>query len=276
MVERIYRAVTKARAERAAALAREPGPPTEDDTPPAEAPAVETALWSEIEELELDQRVMERSRIVSYARSDPAHISFDVLRTRLLKLLVDNSWSRIAVTSSAKGAGKTFVCLNLALALARYHDCRVMLIDLDLRAPGLAKALRYREPKHIDGFLTGSTRAEDYFYRIGERLLVGLNTQRIHDSSELVQSDASARILNDAIARFDPDVVLYDLPPLMVADDAIGVLQLVDCALLVAAAGETRAREISECERLILEHTHLLGVILNKGEKGDTNQYGYS
>ena len=106
--------------------------------------------------------------------------------------------------------------------------------------------------------------------------MIGLNTQRIRDSAELVQSEAAAQSLDQSIQRFRPDVVLYDLPPLMVSDDAIGVLNLVDCALLIAAAGETRAKEIAQAEQLILEHTHLLGVILNKGEKGDTDQYGYS
>ena len=46
-------------------------------------------------------------------------------------------------------------------------------------------------------------------------------------------------------------------------------------ALLVAAAGETKAREIAESERLILEHTNLLGIILNKGEQSDTKKYYY-
>ena len=43
----------------------------------------------------------------------------------------------------------------------------------------------------------------------------------------------------------------------------------------VAAAGETNTREIAESERLILEHTNLLGIILNKGEQTDTKKYYY-
>ena len=53
------------------------------------------------------------------------------------------------------------------------------------------------------------------------------------------------------------------------------MLDHVDGALLIAAAGETSTKEIAESERLILEHTNLLGVILNKGEQADTKKYYY-
>ena len=247
-----------------------------NQTEQGEAPvAPGSEAWAALPALELNATALDRNRIVSHDGQHPARTSFDILRTRLLRLLADNHWKRLAITSSKKGAGKTFVALNLALSLARNPDNRVMLVDLDLRAPGLAKTLHWREPKLIEGFLAGEVAAEDYFLRIGGNLMVGLNTQRVPNSSELILSAAARRSLDEAIERFQPTVVLYDLPPLMVSDDTIGVLNLVDGALLVAAAGETRAREITECERLVLEHTHLLGVILNKGEDGDAEQYGY-
>ncbi len=82
-------------------------------------------------------------------------------------------------------------------------------------------------------------------------------------------------MLDATIAEFQPTIVIYDLPPLMVSDDTIGVLDYVDGALLIAAAGETKTKEIAESERLIIEHTNLLGVILNKGEQSDAKKYYY-
>ncbi len=76
---------------------------------------------------------------------------------------------------------------------------------------------------------------------------------------------------------YRPDAVIYDLPPLLVSDDAIGFLPQVDCVLLVAAAGQTTPTEIDECERLLGETTNFLGVLLNKCEvkNSDAYQYGY-
>lgn len=232
-------------------------------------------LWSLISELKVDQKVLERSHAVSLADHHPACISFDILRTRLTKLLRENNWSRIAVTSSAKGAGKTFISLNLALSLARNPDNRVMLLDFDLRAPGLSKALHACESLRVDRFLSGEVDPKDYFRRIKDNLIVGLSSSSIPNSAELIQGEGAKEVLEATIKKFHPTIVIYDLPPLMVSDDAIGVLDYVDAALLIAAAGETRTKEIAESEQLILEHTNLLGVILNKGEKSDTKKYYY-
>lgn len=242
---------------------------------PAPATDAQSDLWASVGPLAIDQTAMDRGRVVSFAGQHPARVSFDILRTRVSKLLKENDWSRIAVTSSAKGAGKTFISLNLALSLARNHDHRVMLFDLDLRAPGLSKVLHTREALHIDKFLRGEADPHDYLRRIEDNLLVGLNSRPIPNSAELIQSEGAKEVMDRAIEEFQPTITIYDLPPLMASDDAIGVLDYADGALLIAAAGETRTKEIAESEQLILEHTNLLGVILNKGEQGDAKKYYY-
>lgn len=243
---------------------------------PAPDPAARQGdLWASISSLSIDQTAMDRGRVVSFAGQHPARVSFDILRTRVTKLLRENSWSRIAVTSSAKGAGKTFISLNLALSLARNRDHRVMLFDLDLRAPGLSKLLHMREALHLDKLLSGEVEPETYLRRIEDNLLVCLNSRKIPNSAELIQSEGAKEVLDRTIRTFQPTIVIFDLPPLMASDDAIGVLDHVDGALLIAAAGETRTKEIAESEQLILEHTNLLGVILNKGEQTDTEKYYY-
>lgn len=272
MVERLKNAIDKAHAER---LDKEAATAGEGAPPSLANKNADGELWSSISPLEVDQKAMSRSRAVSLSDQHPARISFDILRTRLTKLLRENDWSRIAVTSSTKGEGKTFVSLNLALSLARNRDNRVMLFDLDLRAPGLTKVLHARETLRIEKFLNGDVDPKTHFRKIEENLLVCLNSRRVPNSAELIQSEAAKDVLEAAITEFQPTIVIYDLPPLMVSDDTIGVLNYVDGALLVAAAGETSTREIAESERLIVEHTNLLGVILNKSEQSDTKKYYY-
>ncbi len=281
MVERLKKAIDKARAHREQVLAGAVPPsvsPEERPRGPVEATApADPSPWAALEEVTLDAAPLQRRRIVSYQKSDPAHILFDVLRTRLLKVFKDNGWSRLAITSPTKGCGKTFVAANLALSLARQAECRTVLIDMDLKIPDIARTLGLTKPLLIEWYLTGQTRPEAYFRRIGTNLALGLNTERVRDSAELIQDECSAQALARMRELYRPDAVIYDLPPMLVSDDTIGFLPQVDCVLLIAAAGQTKVAEIEECERLLGEATNFPGVLLNKCEDktSDAYQYGY-
>jgi Mrp family chromosome partitioning ATPase len=281
LVERLKKAIDKARAQREQVLAGTvPSSVSPEERPrgsvEATAPA-DPSPWAALEEVTLDAVHLKRTRVVSYQKNDPAHIAFDVLRTRLLKVFKDNGWSRLAITSPTKGCGKTFVAANLAISLARQAECRTVLIDMDLKVPEIAGTLGLTTPRPIEWYLTGKTRPEDYFRRIGPNLALGLNTERVRDSAELIQDECTAQALAQMRELYRPDAVIYDLPPMLASDDAIGFLPHVDCVLLVAAASQTKAAEIEECERLLGEATNFLGVLLNKCEvkTSDTYQYGY-
>jgi Mrp family chromosome partitioning ATPase len=231
--------------------------------------------WLALEEIALDPRLLTRERIVTRDKSDPAHMAFDALRTRLLKALHDNRWSRIAITSPTKGCGKTMVACNLALSLARQPETRCMLVDLDLRAAQIAQRLGQREAHAIEPYLLGEVAPRDYFRRAGANLALGLNNARIWNSAELVQSRRVAATLASTWKLYRPQVVLFDMPPMLTSDDVLAFLPNVDCVLLVAGGGQTKAREIEECERLMAEHTNFLGVVLNKAEDSSMPAYEY-
>jgi Mrp family chromosome partitioning ATPase len=278
LVERLKKAIDKARAHREKVLAGAVQPyvsPEERPRGPEEAAAL--APWAALDEVTLDVAHLHLKRIVSYQKNDPVHVVFDVLRTRLLKVFKDNGWSRLGITSPTKGCGKTFVAANLALSLARQAECRTVLIDMDLKLPDLAGTLGLTTPRSIERYLTGQTRPEAYFRRVGPNLALGLNTERVHDSAELIQDGRTAQVLARMCDLYSPDAVIYDLPPMLVSDDTIGFLPQIDCVLLVAAAGQTKSAEIDECERLLGETTNFLGVLLNKCkvETVDAYQYGY-
>ena len=64
-------------------------------------------------------------------------------------------------------------------------------------------------------------------------------------------------------AAFAPDVLLYDLPPMLMSDDAMAFLPHLDAVLLVAGAEKSRLDEVDKCEQDLAENTNLLGVVLN-------------
>lgn len=277
MVERLKQAIEKARAQRddPAAAARSHAP-AQGRRQKASAPAVDAA-WAALPEITLDMARLSESRIVTHDKAHSAHVPFDLLRTRLLKVFRDNKWRSIAITSPTKSCGKTVVAANLAFSLARQPDIRTVLMDMDLKMPGLAKTLRWREAPRLEWFLNGRSAMDAALSRVGENLALGLNAERVRDSTELLQDDGAGVALATIAAQLQPDVIIYDLPPMQVSDDALAFMPRTDCVLLVAAAGQTTAQQIEECERQFTGQTNFLGVLLNKAERaGSADYYEYA
>lgn len=286
MVERLKIAIAKARAAREKAAGTQeasgiqggPGVPVtvpDLSEPDPQQLAGLSATWRELEPLEIDPRHLERQRIIAYARQDPAHVAFDVLRTRLLRAFQKHGWTRLGITSPDKGCGKTFVATNLALSLSRQPDCRAALIDLDMRSPDVARVLGVRDPDPVRWFLNGDVPVTKYLRRMGGNLAVGLNSERVRDAAELLQAPQTAIALDTVRDSLSPDVVIYDLPPMLTADDVLGFLPQLDCVLLIVGGGRTRPEQVTECERLLADQANLLGVLLNRAEGAESTRYAY-
>ncbi len=278
MVERLKEAVEKARAQRSAATPPaaslgQPGAEEASATAPEAPPA--SPAWDDLLDISLDPDALSANRIMTHDKSDPAHIPFDRLRTRLLKAFRDHGWKRLGITSPSKGCGKTMVSANLAFSFAQSREISTILLDLDLRAPALATTLGYEGRCPIEWFLTGDTPPEAYFRKALPNLALGLNTERLRDAAERVQSDRTATTLDQMMRTYKPDLVIYDMPPMLSTDDVLGFFPNLDAVLLVAACGQTTAKEIEECERLMADQTHFLGVMLNKAPVNTIEAYEY-
>ena len=232
------------------------------------------SVWAELPAFKPDPAQMRRHRIVSYERADPAHIAYDMMRTRLLQFIRANGWQSVAITSPTASCGKTTTCLNLAFSLAYQQDTRTVLMDVDLRRPQMAKILGLREAHSMARILDGTGVIEENFVRYGETLAIGTNDRPSRYPSELLQHSAAAEAMDRIRAQLNPDVLLYDMPPMMSNDDVMAFLPHVDCVLLVAAAEETTIDEIDRCERELGAQTNVLGVVLNKC-RYSTDRYGY-
>jgi Mrp family chromosome partitioning ATPase len=75
----------------------------------------------------------------------------------------------------------------------------------------------------------------------------------------VVSSDVIDKIERD----FDPDLLIFDLPSVLLNDDTRAFLKHADCALIVIRANQTRYAQFDTCEREIGEQTNVLGVVLN-------------
>ena len=82
------------------------------------------------------------SRLVSFTSPGSfAAEQYQGLRLTIERLSKTQGPQVIAITSPAAGEGKTLTSVNLAGALARESDSRVLLIDADLRRPSVAATL---------------------------------------------------------------------------------------------------------------------------------------
>lgn len=290
MVERLKIAVEKARTQRQKLhdddyQSERPGPTAvsrkRTSIPKAQTDVSDAKIqhrdmaWNALEAVELDARKLERSRVISYAKDDPTHVSFDILRTRMQGAFENHGWSRVGITSPTQGCGKTFSSANLAFSLARQSSCRTVLMDMDMRQPSLAGVLGVQNPNSLRWFLTGEVSTESFFSRAGSNLALGLGSGRIQDASELIQAPGTAHALGAMQTQLAPDVVIYDLPPMLSCDDVMGFLPQLDCVLLVVGGGVSKPTDVSECETLLKDQCPILGIVLNKAEGVETTKYKY-
>ena len=270
-MERIQAAIQKAKALRG------------DDGPPAARPAARPGgrpapgpgpAWAGLPAFTPDPEQMERRRVVVLGGPVPARSVFEILRTKVVRTMRQNGWTSLGITSPTDGCGKTLVSLNLAFGLANQPDLRVVLVDLDLRHPSVGRDLGVTRPQSMAGVLRGTAPAAENFLRYGDNLAIGTNAQAIRNSAELLMSPSTAQGVAAIRAAFNPDIVVYDLPPMLLSDDAMAFLPHLDCVLLVAGAGRTRLDEIDKCEQDLAEHTNVLGVLLNMCHYTEEG-YGY-
>lgn len=235
---------------------------------------VSEMAWNELPRLKLDPIAIARNRIVTATRSHTAHVAFDMMRTRLLQSLRQNNWTSVAITSPTPGCGKTFTALNLAFSLANQQDCRTLLLDLDMKRPQVGKTLGVKNAGSMESFLRGEAEVRNLFMRHGDNLAIAANSTPAQFSAELLQSATSASALEDMRHKMNPDIILYDLPPMLSTDDALAFLPNVDCVILVAAAEHTTLSEVDVCEQSLAEKSNVLGVVLNKCQFS-AEKYGY-
>jgi len=265
-MERIKQAIEKAKRERGEVLAaaRAATPPTFDIPVPSQD--LESLTYKRTRVASLKAEHLERNRIVAFNKNDPLSVSFDLLRTQVLRKMDENGWRTLAITSPVAGSGKTVVSINLAMSIAHQTGRTAMLVDFDLRRPKVGEYLGLSELPSLNEVLAGTAALPDALVNPGMPRLVVLPTTRAEAKpAELLASKKVAGLISELRQRYEDRIVLFDLPPLLAVDDAMAVLPHIDCALLVVGNGEVSQTEIKESLRH-LGGVNLLGTVLNKAE----------
>jgi protein-tyrosine kinase len=177
----------------------------------------------------------------------------------------------ILVTAASFGEGATTVAATLAAGLAAdRRDCKVLLMDLNLRAPEIHKLFDFMPaPGAIDAVAEYDKRMQ--FFRASPlRLIPNLhimtagNTDMISTNPiEVLEHENLRRFLGELKSFYTS--VIIDCAPTIPFSDAVTLAPVVDGTILVVDAQSTRWEvAVKARDQLVFADANVLGVVLNK------------
>ncbi len=203
--------------------------------------------------------------------------SFRTLRTAISLTYPDAH--RLVITSSEPGDGKTTTLANLAVCYAQ-GEKRTLVIDADLRRPGMTALMDMRGPRGLSEVLRSETDIVEMApLHIRPSGIKGLDIlpsgSRPTDPAELLGSPRLSQLL--AWAESVYDLILIDSPPILATTDTAIIGRLIDGVILVVQPAKNRRRLVMRVvERLGMMKIPLLGLVVNRtGSEEDHGYYGY-
>jgi len=282
-MSRIHEALKKAEQERVGGQATVVAPSQEHDalvptwTPSAAADAVEPAVEPEPSngdtgylrfddlrvrcahpEWHLDPNV---NVFFNPTLSSHGAEQFRTLRSRLYQLRTSQPLRTLLVTSSVPGEGKTFVVANLAQAIVRQPDRRVLIIDADLRCARVHTVLGAPPAPGLTDYLRGEADEMAVIQHGHEGNLCFIaGGNEVTNPSELLSNGRLKALLDRVSPVFD--WVILDSPPCLPVADATILAGLCEGVLMVVRAGVTPGPTVRRaCQEM--QGTNVVGVVLN-------------
>ena len=201
--------------------------------------------------------------------------AFRALRTSLLLSQADHPPQVILVTSALPHEGKTTASVNIGVTLAQLGD-KTLLIDGDLRKPGISRALHMNDAKHVglSSYLAGVSSLD--VVTVPHPAISNLHAIPTGpvppNSADLLSSHRLAQMIRELRKRYK--FIVIDSPPIMAATDAVILSALADGVLLVVRSGETPKEAFTRTRDLLNSvKSRVLGVVLNAVDASSPNYY---
>ena len=203
---------------------------------------------------------------------------FRILRTAVDFAQVTRPVRTVMVTSAVRGEGKTSVAIGLAQAIA-LSGRPVILVELDLRHPTLARAFRVSEQNGVTSALLGSEPNELLQRPMSELPNLEVLAAGVlpPNPAELLEAPALDVMLRALLQDGRKTLVIDSAPLLPVADAQILLNKpAVDASVIVARQGVT-TRDHARRTRLVLEGHKAapIGLIVTGHQGRDAYGYGY-
>lgn len=172
---------------------------------------------------------------------------FRDLRTKLLESSGGNNFT-IVVSATSRGAGASFVALNLAAAFAFDQSKTAVVIDCNLREPSLHSTLDIMPETGLTDFL------DDPDYDIARILypsgiprlrLIPAGSRR-ENPSEFFTSFRMKQFLQAVRRRYPDRFIVLDTAPITESPDARILSELCDYAMLVVPHGQVTPNQVEQ------------------------------
>ena len=166
--------------------------------------------------------------------------------------------------------GKTTVAANLACTLAREKQQKTLLLEGDLRRPGLAVQFGFGQIPGLCEWLSGQTETINVYRLEGLGLWVLPAGTAPQNPLELMQSGKLSALMEQLEAWFD--WIVIDSPPVLPLADASLLSRLADGVLLVTRRGTTEKQQLQRGLEAI-EKSKLLGALVNSSANTAHSDY---
>jgi protein-tyrosine kinase len=190
---------------------------------------------------------------------------FRSLRSRLYLIRKVQTLHKLLITSPLPQEGKTFVAANLARVIAKQPDCRILLIDADLRIPAMHRALGALATPGLSEFLAGAIDITAVLQRgPSDNLYFIPGGKVVANPTELISNGRFESLMKRMTPAFD--WIIIDSPPVIPVSDARMLAGFCDGVMLLINAGTT-PHDLARKACGEFAKNQLLGVILNRVEK---------
>ncbi len=200
---------------------------------------------------------------------------FRTLRSRLYQIREKMPLKRLLVTSAMPKEGKSFVAANLAQVLVRQHGRRALVIDADLRNPGLHRHLGTSPSPGLSEYLMGECDEFSCMQRGSMENLFFLPAGRVVPGASELLANGRLKLL---LQRVEPlfDWIILDSAPVIPVSDSTIVAGACDGVVMVVRAGVTPS-PLAKRAREEFPDKLLLGVVLNgtSADKMGQSKYYY-
>ena len=230
---------------------------------------------------EIPRVAAKENELIQHNDVSPLAESFRILVTNIRFMLPKKDGAKVIfVTSSVKGEGKTFVSVNLSLALATAQS-KVLVIGSDIRNPQLQ---RYnpsmKGAKGLAEYLHGDVNdAHSIIHPSG----FNPHCDFIYSGSippnpaDLLQNGRFEQLL-DAVKN-DYQYIILDTAPLMLVTDSLLIADVADATVYITRSEVTEKAYIEFANNQIdSQKINNVGFVLNDVHKtnfGYGNKYGY-
>ena len=230
---------------------------------------------SEVEELQ-------RPLIVGNDLDDGLTESFRSMYSRIQMNSHTDYPKSILITSAIPSEGKSLISANLAYSCAN-HGRKTVLVDFDLRRPGLHKFNNLNNEKGLvtlvnEALINPSNLKQavlDTVHEIHPNLFLLPSGGKTRAATEMLEQKEFDLVHNELRKEFD--VIIVDSPPIGLFPDSLAIARKVDEVLFVTRYGKV-SRKIAKSLVENLEETgvNVLGVVLNDLPQKKTPGYYYS